>query len=66
VWEKERLNLVLRRWSILGIPLPMWLCVDSESYEFVDEQGRFNFYVQISHPLTGLIVLYKGWLIRKS
>lgn len=61
----DRLHLVLRRWSILGIPLPMWLCVKSDSYEFVDAEGRFNFNVRISHPLTGMIVHYRGWLLRK-
>ncbi len=66
VHEKERLNLVLRRWSILGIPLPMWLCVRSHSFEFVDKKGRFNFSVRISHPLIGLIVHYRGWLLRKA
>jgi len=61
----ERLALVLRRWSIFGLPLPMWLCPRSESYESA-EQGRFNFHVRISHPLTGLIIRYDGWLVRKS
>jgi hypothetical protein len=61
----ERLSLVLRRWSIFGLPLPMWLCPRSESYESA-EQGRFNFHVMISHPLTGLIIRYDGWLVRKS
>jgi len=61
----DRLSLVLRRWSIFGLPLPMWLCPRSESYESA-EQGRFNFHVMISHPLTGLIIRYDGWLVRKS
>lgn len=59
--DGERLLLVLRRWSVFGIPLPMWLCPRSVSYESV-EDGRFNFHVKISHPLTGLIVSYDGWL----
>ena len=62
VVKDERLHLELRRWSVLGIPLPMWLCARSESFEYVDEQGRFSFNVRISHPLTGLIVHYRGWL----
>jgi hypothetical protein len=66
VLKGDRLSLVLRRWSILGIPLPMWLCVRSESCEFVDDEGRFNFDVRLSHPLAGLIVHYKGWLLRKA
>jgi hypothetical protein len=59
----ERLSFVLSRWSILGVPLPMALCPHSESYESA-EDDRFNFYVRISHPLTGLIVRYDGWLVR--
>jgi hypothetical protein len=59
----ERLSLTLRRWSIFGLPLPMALCAHSESYESA-ENDRFNFYVRISHPLTGLIVQYDGWLVR--
>jgi hypothetical protein len=61
----DRLSLVLRRWSIFGLPLPMWLCPRSRSYESA-EAGRFNFHVEIAHPLTGLIVRYDGWLVRKS
>jgi Domain of unknown function (DUF4166)/Saccharopine dehydrogenase NADP binding domain len=59
----ERLSLVLRRWSIFGLPLPMALGLHSESYESA-ENDRFNFHVQISHPLTGLIAQYDGWLVR--
>ena len=59
--ENGRLLLVLRRWSAFGLPLPMWLCPHSDSYE-TTESGRFRFHVVIGHPLTGLIVGYKGWL----
>ena len=65
VVESGRLSLVLRRWSFLGLPLPMWLCPRSASYERV-EDGRFRFHVEISHPLTGLIVRYRGWLEPKA
>ena len=61
VHEAGRLKLVLRHWHVLGMPLPMWLCPKSDSYEHAEE-GRFHFNVEISHPLTGLIVHYKGWL----
>ena len=53
VWDGVRLTLALRRWSVLGIALPMWLCPRSAAYETV-EDGRFRFHVEISHPLTGL------------
>ncbi len=58
-----RLSLILRRWSAFGIPLPMWLGPRSASYE-ATENGRFRFHVEISHPFTGLIVRYRGWLAR--
>lgn len=56
-----RLELVLRRWSAFSVPLPLWLSPRSKSYE-ASEGGRFHFHVEISHPLTGLIVRYRGWL----
>jgi hypothetical protein len=61
VLEGARLKLILRRWSLWGMPLPMWLCPRSKSYE-TSEDGRFHFHVEISHALTGLIVRYHGWL----
>jgi hypothetical protein len=58
--ERGRLHLVLRGWTVFGVPMPMWLCPRSASYEEGDD--RFGFHVEISHPLTGLIVRYRGWL----
>jgi len=63
VLEDGQLSLVLRRWSAFGMPLPLWLGPRSTSYEVADE-GRFRFHVDISHPFTGLIVRYRGWLAR--
>jgi hypothetical protein len=59
--DGQRLQLVLRRWSMGGVPLPLWLGPRIEAFESVEE-GRFRFHVRISHPLTGLIVKYEGWL----
>jgi hypothetical protein len=60
--DQGRLRLVVRRWSLLGIPMPRWLAPSSNSYEYA-ENGRFRFHVEIGHPLTGLIVGYRGWLV---
>jgi hypothetical protein len=65
VVEGNRLRLVLRRWSIFGVPLPFWLAPRSNSYE-TEQDGRFRFHVEISHPLIGLIVRYRGWLVLQS
>jgi hypothetical protein len=59
--DGQRLQLVLRRWSIGGVPLPLWFGPRIEAFESV-EAGRFQFHVRISHPLTGFIVQYEGWL----
>ena len=39
---------------------------NSTSWPESAEDGRFNFHVEISHPLTGLIVRYRGWLVPKA
>jgi Domain of unknown function (DUF4166)/Saccharopine dehydrogenase NADP binding domain len=58
----DRLHLVLRRWSLCGVPLPLWAGPRSTAFE-TGEGGRFHFHVEIGHPLTGLIVRYRGWLV---
>jgi hypothetical protein len=60
--EGTRLSLIVRRWSVFGVSLPMWLCPRSDAHEAV-EGGQFRFHVEIGHPLTGLIVRYRGWLV---
>jgi hypothetical protein len=57
----DRLQLVLRRWSFLGLPLPLRLGPVGDAYEFAAD-GRFHFHVELGHPLIGLIVRYRGWL----
>jgi hypothetical protein len=60
-WDGRRINLRLRQWRFLGIPMPDWSAPVSTAYEEVVD-GRFSFFVEISHPWTGLIVRYRGWL----
>ena len=55
------LRYVVRRWSLFGIPLPLWLGPRSIASESV-EDGKFRFDVEVSHPFTGLIVRYRGTL----
>lgn len=62
VLDEGKLRLAVRRWSVLGIPMPRWLAPRGDSYEYAAE-GRFHFHVEIGHPLTGLIVAYRGWLV---
>ena len=61
VADSAGLRYVLRRWSFFGIPLPLWFGPRSTASESV-EDGKFKFDVAISHPITGLIVRYRGTL----
>jgi uncharacterized protein DUF4166/saccharopine dehydrogenase-like protein len=65
VVDGERMRLVMRRWSLFGLPLPLALAPRIDAYEHV-EDGRFRFHVEISHSLTGLIVRYRGWLMPQA
>jgi hypothetical protein len=62
VLDQEKLWLVVRCWSVFGLPLPVALAPRGEAYESA-EDGRFHFRVEIRHPFTGLIVRYRGWLV---
>ena len=65
VIEDGRMRLIVRRWSFLGIPMPLALAPRGDSYEFVQD-GRFQFHVEIGHPLTGKIVSYRGSLVPRT
>jgi hypothetical protein len=62
VLDSDILRLVVRDWRVLGIPMPLWLAPGGDAFEHA-EGGRFHFNVEIAHPLTGLIVRYRGWLV---
>jgi hypothetical protein len=64
VLDGGRLRLIVRRWSVFGIPLPLCLAPGGDSYEYAAD-GRFHFHVEIGHPMTGLVVRYQGWLVPK-
>jgi Domain of unknown function (DUF4166)/Saccharopine dehydrogenase NADP binding domain len=61
VVDGDKLNYIVRRWQFCGITLPRFLAPGGTSYESASD-GRFCFHVEIGHPLTGLIVRYRGWL----
>ena len=61
VVEDERLFLIPRRWSMLGIPMPRLLLPKGTSFES-EEDGRFHFNITIAIPLVGLVTAYEGFL----
>lgn len=65
VVREGRLYLVVKHWSFLGLPLPAFCAPGGTTYEF-EEDGRFHFHVEISHPWIGLLVRYRGWLVAEA
>lgn len=61
VVDGARLDLVVRRWTLFGLPLPLTLAPHGVAYE-IAEGGKFSFHVEIAHRFAGLIVRYRGWL----
>jgi len=59
--DEDRLRLVLRGWNLFGLPLPRSLAPRIAAHESAPD-GCFHFHVEIAHPLTGLIVRYRGFL----
>jgi|HubBroStandDraft_1064217.scaffolds.fasta_scaffold03079_8 hypothetical protein len=61
VVDGPTLRYIVRRWALFGISMPLFLGPRSAAAESVVE-GQFSFDVAVSHPLTGLIVRYRGVL----
>lgn len=59
--DGQGLRMVLRRWWLGPIPMPMALAPDCEAREW-EEDGRFWFDVPVALPLIGPLVHYRGWL----
>ena len=61
VLQNNRLNIIPRRWTLFGLPLPKSLMPHGDSYE-TERDGKFRFHVEIALPLIGPVVTYDGWL----
>ncbi|MGB3796214.1 MAG: DUF4166 domain-containing protein [Alteraurantiacibacter sp.] len=61
--DENGLTMVMTRWSIFGIRLPLAIAPQSRAREW-EAEGRFHFDVPIALPLIGKIVHYRGHLIR--
>jgi hypothetical protein len=57
-----KLSFVVRKWNMLGVPLPRGLAPMGDAFEH-EVDGRFHFHVEIKLPVIRLIVRYQGWLI---
>ena len=59
----DRLRMLLRKWSLFNIPVPLFLAPRIEASESA-EGDQFRFDVRVSYPLLGPIVHYDGRLQR--
>lgn len=49
-------------WRLLGMPLPRWTLPDIRCLERADGE-RFRFDIDVSFPLIGPVIHYRGWLV---
>ena len=64
VVDGDRLYLVPRSWSVLGVPMPKFLLPRGKTFES-EEDGMFHFDVRVELPGVGLVVAYRGRLAPK-
>lgn len=57
------LTMLLNRWTMLGVPMPLCLAPRITARE-TEEQGHFTFDVAIAFPVVGNVIRYCGWLDR--
>ncbi len=65
VVEEGRLRLIVRRWSLFGVPMPRFLSPGGDAFEY-EQDGRFHFDVELKAPLIGRLVRYRGWLVPEA
>ncbi len=62
VERNSALVIEITKLRFLGIPCPLFLVPQSNSIEWQDEQGRFNFEISAEIPVLGPIIRYHGYL----
>jgi hypothetical protein len=62
VAQTASIEYIVRRWKLLGVPMPLWLGPKTIATESIDAQERFRFDIKIWHPFIGTLVHYAGWL----
>ena len=60
--QPEGLTWILTGWRLLGIPLPRWSVPAIRCVEGADGE-RFTFDIDVTFPLIGWLIHYRGWLL---
>lgn len=61
--DEDGLTMIMRKWSVLHMPMPLFLAPKSVAREWADGDDFF-FDVPVALPLIGDLVHYRGWLRR--
>ena len=59
--EKDKVIWNMEGFRFLGIPLPNIFSPKTLTFESVNG-GKYNFYVRVDLPFSGMLIEYKGWL----
>lgn len=64
------ITMPIKNWRIEtpfgNIPMPTWLAPKSETREYMNDDGKFCFDVNVSLPMFGPLAHYRGWLEAKT
>ncbi|WP_037308890.1 SDR family oxidoreductase [Ruegeria halocynthiae] len=60
--DSDGVRMPLVKWRAGKLRLPRFLAPRSDTNEYVDDDGRFRFDVELSAPFVGPLVHYRGWL----
>ncbi|MEP7156502.1 MAG: DUF4166 domain-containing protein [Betaproteobacteria bacterium] len=63
--DANALRMLPVRWTALGVPVPKMLWPRIVAHE-IESGGRFNFHVEASMPVAGLVVRYRGYLVKNT
>ena len=61
----EGLGWLVVGWRLVGVPLPHWSVPSIRCLES-DDSGRFAFDIDVSFPVIGWLMRYRGWLAPQS
>ena len=62
--DADALVITVARGRMLGLPVPGALAPRSTSREWQDSRGRLNFDISATVPFGGLLIRYRGTLVR--
>lgn len=60
--DNNRVYWAIAKWWLFGLPLPKLFAPISNTIEYIDDQGRYAFDIDLSVIFFGRLIAYRGWL----